>query len=65
MLAPIESPCRLSELGEARCRFIAGPIEADTLFCGAKTLRGKSYCEHHAAIVFWQPGREPALRRAA
>jgi hypothetical protein len=54
MLAPTESPIRLSELGgvsDRRCRYVV-EVATDSLFCGAKTLPGKSYCSHHAGIVF-------------
>jgi GcrA cell cycle regulator len=41
-------PCSLIELGDTRCHWPLGDVEAvSTMFCGGDTVPGRCYCAHH------------------
>jgi GcrA cell cycle regulator len=51
--APPRQGCSILELNGHTCRWPLSedPADPDFIYCGARTLRGVSYCPHHARIA--------------
>lgn len=45
---------------DGQCRWLCSPPGDPGIYCGALTLHGKSWCSHHASVVF-APEQQPKI----
>jgi GcrA cell cycle regulator len=53
MTLPVSERVTIMELRESMCRWPMGdPTKAEFRFCGAGSINGLPYCEHHARVAY-------------
>jgi GcrA cell cycle regulator len=58
IVVPLSERVTIMDLRESMCRWPMGdPSSAEFRFCGARSLTGLPYCDHHAQIAY-QPSAE-------
>lgn len=58
IVVPLSERVTIMDLRESMCRWPMGdPSSAEFRFCGARSLTGMPYCDHHAQIAY-QPSAE-------